>query len=164
MIGFLIDTHVLRTDLSGNPTFRALMAAVQQNVAGVYSHRAVPFDQIVSALQPERNLSYSPLVQVLLNWRDRDDQPQFIGLPGMTTEALLAQPKISKFDLTLTLTDTGNEIVLEIEYNTDLFNADRIERLAGHMRTLLQSVVTNVEQKSSALPLLSASEPATNSC
>ena len=158
LIGFLIDTHVLRTDLSGDPTFRALMAAVQQDVAQAYSHRAVPFDQIVSALQPERNLSYSPVIQVLLNWRDRDDQPQFIGLPGMTTEALLAQPKIAKFDLTLTLTDTGEEIALEIEYNTDLFNADRVERLAGHMTTLLQSVVTNVEQRLSVLPLLSASE------
>ena len=83
VIGFLVDTHVLRTDLSGDPTFRALLAEVQQNVANVYSHRAVPFDQVVSALQPERNLSYAPVIQVMLNWRDRDDLPQFIGLPGM---------------------------------------------------------------------------------
>ena len=91
---------MLRTDLSGNPTFRELMARVQQGWLGVYSHRAVPFDQVVAALQPERNLSYSPLFQVMLNWRDRDDQPQFIGLPGLIAEPLLAQSRISKFDLT----------------------------------------------------------------
>jgi amino acid adenylation domain-containing protein len=158
LIGFLVDTHVLRTDLSGDPTFRELIASVQQNVANVYSHRAVPFDQVVSALRPERNPGYSPLIQVLLNWRDRDDQPQFIGLAGMETEALLAQQKIAKFDLTLTLTDTGNEIGLEVEYNTDLFNEARIERFAGHLHTLLNGVVANVEQRLSALPLLNASE------
>jgi amino acid adenylation domain-containing protein len=158
LIGFLVDTHVLRTDLSGDPTFRELIASVQQNVANVYSHRAVPFDQVVSALRPERNPGYSPLIQVLLNWRDRDDQPQFIGLAGMETEALLAQPKIAKFDLTLTLTDTGNEIALEIEYSTDLFNEDRIDSLVGHLNILLKGVVANVEQRLSALPLLSAAE------
>jgi amino acid adenylation domain-containing protein len=158
LIGFLVDTHVLRTDLSGDPTFRALMAKVQQNVATVYSHRAAPFDQVVSALQPARNPGYSPLIQVVLNWRDRDDQPQFIGLAGMETEALLAQPKIAKFDLTLTLTDTGTEIALEIEYNTDLFNEDRIERFVGHLNRLLEGVIANVEQRLSALPLLTDSE------
>ena len=158
MIGFLLDTHVLRTDLSGDPTFRELMGQVQQNVAEVYSHRSVPFDQVVSTLKPERNPSYSPLVQVMLNWRDRDDQPQFIGLQGLKVEPLLAQPKIAKFDLTLTLTDTGSEIYLEIEYNTDLFNEDRIERFMGHMNVMLNGVVENVEQRLSQLPLLSASE------
>jgi len=158
LIGFLIDTHVLRTDLSGNPTFRELMGHVQQNVAHVYSHRDVPFDQVVSALKPERNQSCSPLVQVMLNWRDRDDQPQFIGLPGVVTEALLAQPKIAKFDLTLTLTDTGNEILLETEYSTDLFDEERIERLTGHLRTLLEGVVADVEQRVTELPLLTAPE------
>ncbi|HEY1856004.1 amino acid adenylation domain-containing protein, partial [Acidocella sp.] len=158
LIGFLLDTHVLRTNLSGNPTFRELMGDVQQNVAGVYSHRAVPFDQVVSALKPERNQSYSPLVQVMLNWRDRDDQPQFIGLPGVVTEGLLAQAKIAKFDLTLTLTDTGSEIYLETEYSTDLFDEDRIERLTGHLRTLLEGVVADAGQRVADLPLLPASE------
>ena len=87
LIGFMIDTHVLRTDLSGDPTFQELLARVQQGVVGVYSHRAAPFDQVVAALQPERNTSYPPLFQVMLNWRDRDARPQFIGLPGLTRTA-----------------------------------------------------------------------------
>jgi amino acid adenylation domain-containing protein len=158
LIGFLLDTHVLRTDLSGDPIMRQLMVSVQQSVASVYSHRATPFDQVVSALKPERNQSYSPVVQVMLNWRDRDDQPQFIGLPGVATEALLAQPKIAKFDLVLTLTDTQSEIHLEIEYCTDLFHEARIEILVGHLRTLLEGVVANSERKVSELPLLSSGE------
>jgi amino acid adenylation domain-containing protein len=158
LIGFLLDTHVLRTNLSTNPKFCELLVDVQQNVADVYSHRAIPFDQVVSALKPERNQSYSPIVQVMLNWRDRDDQPQFIGLPGVVTEGLLAHARTSKFDLTLTLTDTGTVILLEAEYSTDLFDDDRIERLAGHLRTLLKGVVADPEQRVSELPMLTDAE------
>jgi hypothetical protein len=158
MIGFLIDTHVLRADLSGNPTFRQLMVHVQQSVACAYSHRGVPFDQVVSACNPERNPSYSPLVQVMLNWRDRDNQPQFIGLLGVATEALLAQTKTAKFDMALALTDMGDEIHLEAEYSTDLFDEDRIERLVGHLRTLLESVVASTDQRLAELPLLTSAE------
>ena len=160
LIGFMIDTHVLRTDLSGNPTFRELLARVQQGVVGVYSHRAVPFDQVVAALQPERNPSYSPVFQVMLNWRDRDTRPQFIGLPGLTVEPLLAQCTTSKFDLTLILTDDGDGdgIYLEMEYSTDLFDEARIERMVGHLRTLLEGAAANPEQPLATLPLLTSAE------
>lgn len=158
LIGFLIDTQVLRTDLSGNPSFREVMAQVQKNVASVYSHRAAPFDQVVAAVQPERNLSYSPLFQVMLNWRDPDDQPQFIGMPRLVTEPLLAHAGISKFDLTLVLTDTGDSIPLEIEYSTDLFDKARIERMVGHLRSLLEGAAGDPEQRIAALPLLTSSE------
>jgi non-ribosomal peptide synthetase component F len=158
LIGFLIDTHVLRTDLSGNPTFRELMARVQQGVVGVYAHQAVPFDQVVAALQSERSLSYSPLFQVMLNWRDRDAQLQFIGLPGLTVHPLLAQSKTSKVDLTVFLTDGGDGIHLEMEYSTDLFDEARIERMVGHLHTLLEAVITNSEQRLAELPLLTSAE------
>jgi len=158
LIGFMIDTHVLRTDLSGNPTFQALLGRVQQAVAGVYSHRSAPFDQVVSALQPERNLGYSPVFQVMLNWRDRDDQPQFIGLPGLTAKAILAQSKIAKFDITLVLTDEGDKISLEVEYSTDLFDDGRIERMIGHLRTLLEGAVENPGQNIAELNLLTGAE------
>jgi acyl-CoA synthetase (AMP-forming)/AMP-acid ligase II len=158
LVGFMIDTHVVRTDLGGNPTFRELLARVQHSVAGVYSHRAAPFDRVVAALQPERNLSYSPVFQVMLNWRDRDDQPQYIGLPGLTSGYVLAQSKIAKFDLTLVLTDGGDGIYLEIEYSTDLFDDVRIERMVGHLRTLLEGAVADPEERVTALPLLTPAE------
>lgn len=158
LIGFLLDTHVLRAELSGDPTFRDLMARLQRGVADLYSHRAVPFDQVVAALRPDRNPSYSPLFQVMLNWRDRDDQPQFIGLSGLVTEPLLVQPKTAKFDLTLVLTDEGDKIYIEVEYSTDLFDEHRIERLIGHLQTLLEGATADVEQRLSQLPLLTRDE------
>ena len=79
VIGFLLHTHVLRTRLSADMTFRELLSRVQKAVLDLYIHRSAPFDQIVRKLQPERNLSYSPLFQVMLNWRDRDQQLPSLG-------------------------------------------------------------------------------------
>jgi non-ribosomal peptide synthetase component F len=120
----------------------------------------VPFDHVVAALQPQRNPSYSPVFQVMLNWRDRGARPQFIGLPGLTVEPLLAQCATSKFDLTLFLTDAGDGdgIYLEMEYSTDLFDQARIERMVGHLRTLLEGAAANPEQPLATLPLLTSAE------
>jgi long-chain acyl-CoA synthetase len=158
LIGFLLETHVLRIRLDGDISFQNLLGQVRQNVAAVYSHRAAPFDQVVAALQPQRDLSYAPVFQVMLNWRDRDDQPQFIGFPGLITEPLTAHSKTSKFDLTIVLTDAGNEILAEVEYSTDLFDEIRIDRLVGHLTVLLQAAATEPEQKLNELPMLTDAE------
>jgi non-ribosomal peptide synthetase component F len=158
LIGFLLDTHVLRTDLGGNPTFREVLARVHRCVARVYSHRAAPFDQVVAALRPDRNLSYPSIFQVMLNWREREDQPQFVGLPGLTPTAALAQSAIAKFDLTLALTDTDDGVNLEVEYSTELFDDARIERMVGHLRTLLQGATADPDQTLTELPLLTSAE------
>ena len=158
LIGFLIDTHALRTDLSGNPTFRDLLDRVQQGMLGVYSHRSAQLDQVVEAVSPERNLNSSPLFQVMLNWRDRDAQGRFIGLPGFETQPLLAQSKLSKLDLTVFLTDLGDTIELEIEYSTDLFDDPRIERMVGHFSMLLEAAAANADQRLSDMPLLTEAE------
>ena len=130
VIGFLLHTHVLRTELAGDMTFRDLLARVQKGVLDLYSHRAAPFDQVVSKVRPERNLSYSPLFQVMINWRDRDQQLSFIGMDGLAVESLLAESQTSKFDLTVMLTDGGDEIWLEMEYSTELFDERRITQMA----------------------------------
>ena len=109
-------------------------------------------------IQPERNLSYSPLFQVMLNWRDRDQLLSFIGLEGLVIESLMAESRTSKFDLTLFATDCGNEIWLEMEYSTDLFEDARIARMLGHFQTLLESVVANPDEYLSELPLLTLAE------
>jgi amino acid adenylation domain-containing protein len=160
VIGFLIHTHVLRTKLSGDTTFRELLAHVQKEVVELYSHRAVPFDQVVRRLQPERNPSYSPLFQVAINWRDRDLQLSFIGLEGLEVEPLLAESRTSKLDLTLFVTDGGDEIRLELEYSTDLFDEARMTRMLGHYQTLLESVASDPGQRLSELPILTAEERA----
>ena len=158
VIGFLVRTCVLRTGLSGDMTFRDLLALVQKEMLALYRHSTVPFDEVVRKLQPERNPSFSPLFQVMINWRDRDLQLPFIGLEGLAVEPLLAQSKTSKLDLQLFVTDGGTEIWLEMEYSSDLFDEARILRMFGHYQTLLESVASNPGQRLSELPILTAEE------
>lgn len=158
LIGFLVDTQALRTRLSAEMPFRELLARVQSGLVALYNHRRVPFDQVVGKIRPDRALSHGPLFQVVINWRDRDQQLPFIGLDGVTVEPLLAHSATSKFDLTLFLTDTGDEIWLEAEYNRDLFDAERITRMFGHYQTLLQAVAEDPGQQVAQLPLLTEAE------
>ncbi len=158
MIGFLLQTHVLRTELAGDLSFRELMERVQQGVLKLYEHRSATFDQVVRAVHPGRNLSYSPLFQVMINWRDRDQLLSYTGLDGLEVESLLVDSKISKFDLTFILTDMGDEISAEIEYSSDLFDEARITSMFEHYRTLLEAVAENAEQPLDSLPLLTPAE------
>ena len=158
LIGFLLQIGVLRTKLSGRMTFHELLDTVQKGVLGVYGHRGVPYDQVVSKLQPERNLSYAPLAQVMLNWRDRDQLLSFIGMDGLRVEWLLSETKTSKFDLVVVLTDFGDDVWAELEYSADLFDDSRIERMFGHYQKLLGAVAANPDGRLSDLPLLTATE------
>ncbi len=156
LFGFLIDFQALRTDLSGNPTFRELLQRVQQGILDVNAHRAVPFNKVVEALHPQRNLTRSPIFQTMLVWKDRAVQMQFLDLAGLTSSHVLAHPRASKFDLTLFLTDVGDDLWLEVEYCTDLFPADSIEQMAEGFQTLLAAIVVNPDVPIGNLPLLSA--------
>jgi amino acid adenylation domain-containing protein len=158
MIGFLLHTHVLRTRVTGEMNFRELLARVQKTVLDLYSHRSPPFDQVVTKVRPERNLSYSPLFQVMINWRDRDQQLSFIGMDGLAVESLMAETRTSKFDLTLMLTDDEDAIWLEMEYSTALFDDARIERMVAHYQTLLEAVAADPERRLAELPLLTEGE------
>jgi amino acid adenylation domain-containing protein len=158
VIGFLLHTHVLRTQVSGELAFRDLLTQVQKGVLDLYAHRAVPFDQVVSKLQPERNLSYSPLFQVMINWRDRDQQLSFIGMDGLVVESLLAESQTSKFDLTVMLTDDDQVVWVELEYNTDLFDHDRMKQLFTHYQTLLEGIAAEPGRRIADLPLLTPAE------
>jgi len=158
MIGFLLHTQVLRTEISASMTFRELLAHVQKGSLELYNHREVPFDQVVRMLQPERSLSRAPLFQVMFNWRDQDQHLSSIGLDGLAVESLLSENRTSKFDLTLFVTDDSDEIWLEAEYNTDLFDDDRIVRMFGHYQTLLEAVAADPDQRLTELPLLTDSE------
>jgi amino acid adenylation domain-containing protein len=158
LIGFLVDTQVLRTQVSANMSFIELLYGVRRGILEVYRHRSVPFDQVVQHTQTERKTAYAPLFQVMINWRDRDLQLPFIGLEGLDVEPLLAESRTSKNDLTLFVTDAGEQIHLEFEYNTDLFDADRIQRMSEHMRVLLEAVLRNPAQHLARLPVLTAQE------
>jgi amino acid adenylation domain-containing protein len=158
MIGFLLHTHVLRTQVGAEMNFRELLARVQKGVLDLYSHRSPPFDQVVTKVRPERNPGYSPLFQVMINWRDRDQQLSFIGLDGLAVESLMAETQTSKFDLTVMLTDDEDAIWLEMEYSTDLFDETRIDRMVAHYQVLLDAVATDPERRLAELPLLTEAE------
>jgi amino acid adenylation domain-containing protein len=158
VIGFLLHTHVLRTKIAGSMSFRDLLGAVQKGALELYAHRAAPFDQIVRKLGQERSPGHTPLFQVMLNWRDRDQQLSFIGMDGLAVESLMSHSNTAKFDLLLFATDEGEEIGLEMEYNADLFDEDRIARMLGHYETVLESATADPARAVNHLEILPAAE------
>ncbi|WP_414588179.1 amino acid adenylation domain-containing protein, partial [Scytonema sp. PCC 10023] len=155
LIGLFANTLVLRTNLSGNPSFSDLLSQVRKVALGAYAHQDVPFEQLVEQLQPERSLSYTPLFQVMFTLQAPLSELEF---PGLTGSLLAAESSTAKFDLTLVLENTGAGLMGVIEYNTDLFDKATIARMVGHYQTLLEAVVVNPHQKVSELPLLTATE------
>ncbi|MGA6973007.1 MAG: condensation domain-containing protein, partial [Candidatus Binatus sp.] len=158
VIGLLLDTQVLRTELSADITFVELLARMRKGLLALYRRREVPFDLIVNKLRPERSSSYSPLFQVLIAWRDQDESLSAVGLEGLAVEAVRSETKTSRFDFTLLVTDHPDEIWLEAEYNADLFDADRIARMLGHLQTLLEAAADDPTRRLAELPLLTAIE------
>ncbi|MEH2230338.1 MAG: non-ribosomal peptide synthase/polyketide synthase [Nostoc sp.] len=156
LIGFFVNTLVMRTDLSGNPSFSELLTRVREMALGAYAHQDLPFEMLVEALQPERNLSHTPLFQVMFVLQNVPMSE--IELTGLTVNPLLVESATAKFDLTLAMENTAAGLTGVLEYNTDLFDSKTIERMAGHFVTLLEGIVANPQQPISQLPLLTAVE------
>ncbi|MFN6487124.1 MULTISPECIES: non-ribosomal peptide synthetase, partial [unclassified Nostoc] len=156
LIGFFVNTLVMRTDLSGNPTFRQLLTRVREVAFGAYTHQDLPFEMLVEALQPERDLSHTPLFQVMFVLQNTPMSG--VELSGLTISSLSAQSTTTKFDLTLAMQNTPSGLMGVWEYNTDLFDTNTIERMSGHFVTLLEGIVTNPEEQISQLPMLTEVE------
>ncbi|MBW4619918.1 MAG: amino acid adenylation domain-containing protein [Cyanosarcina radialis HA8281-LM2] len=155
-IGFFANMLVLRTNLSGNPTFRDCLVRVRDGVLAAYNHQQVPFGKLVETLQPERGLSYSPLFQVMFALQNTP-MPS-LKFSGLTLTPLTVDNGTAKFDLTLDLSATPNGIDGFIEYSTDLFDGETIARMVGHLQTLLEAIVANRDRQLSDLPLLTPTE------
>ncbi|MBW4563379.1 MAG: amino acid adenylation domain-containing protein [Mojavia pulchra JT2-VF2] len=154
LMGFFVNTLVLRTDLSGNPTFRQLLARVREVTLEADAHQDVPFEKLVEALQPERELSRNPLFQVAFAIA-----PPMPGLtPPWSYSLLDMDTGTAKFDLTLTLQERAEGFICAFEYSTDLFETDAIARMVGHFQTLLEGILANPDQSIGALPLLTQPE------
>ncbi|MEG4026392.1 amino acid adenylation domain-containing protein [Microcoleus sp. S13C4] len=157
MIGFFVNNLVLRTDLSDNPTFLQLLKQVRGVVLEAYDHQNVPFEKLVEVLQPERNLSYTPLFQVAFALEHEPEAA--VILKDLTIN--LSEPgenHTAKLDLSLSLHKTEQGLTGAFEYSTDLFDATTIARMIEHWQTLLAGIVANPEQRLSDLPLLTAIE------
>ncbi|HEY2232001.1 MAG TPA: amino acid adenylation domain-containing protein, partial [Candidatus Angelobacter sp.] len=158
LIGFFVNTLVLRVDLSGQPTIGEVLERVKQQAIAAQQHQDIPFEQVVEIVKPVRNLAHSPLFQVMFAWQDVSiGNPQ---LTGLEIEPLESTPHVvSKFDLTLSLQETGNRIVGALEYSTALFKRGSIERYARYYLRLLEGMIGASEARSvHLLPILSEKE------
>lgn len=156
LIGFFVNTLAIRTNLSGNPSFGQLLSQVREVTLKAYAHQDLPFEKLVEELQPERDLSHSPLFQVMFAFHNTPSE--LWELPGLAITPLEVHNDAAKFELTLDLKETSEGIKGGIEYNTDLFDATTIARMLGHFQTLLEGIVANPEQHISNLPLLTAAQ------
>ncbi|MFN6478153.1 non-ribosomal peptide synthetase [Nostoc sp. DedQUE07] len=156
LIGFFVNTLVMRTSLADNPTFSELLGRVREIALGAYNHQDLPFEMLVEALQPERNLSQTPLFQVMFALQNAPMSE--LELSGLTISSLPAQSTTTKFDLSLSMYNSGAGLVGVWEYSTDLFDASTIERMTGHFVNLLEGIVANSKERISQLPMLTQVE------
>ncbi|MCR4542455.1 condensation domain-containing protein, partial [Pseudomonas sp. 18.1.10] len=155
LIGFFVNTQVLKADVDGHMTFSRLLAQVKQRALEAQSHQDLPFEQLVEALQPERSLSHNPLFQVMFNHqaegrRVRGEQQ----LPGLSVEALEWDSQSAQFDLSLDTQESPEGIWASLTYATDLFDAATVQRMAEHWQTLLRAVVGRASTRVAQLGLL----------
>ena len=156
MIGLFANTLALRADLSGNPTFRALLQRVRETTLDAFAHQDLPFEKLIEELHPARDVSRTPLFQVMFAL-------QHAPLPGVEftdLEFCLLEPEgtVAKFDLTLSIDEIKDELKVNLEYNTDLFDEQTIVRMLGHFETLLKHATDAPEQLLSRLPMLTSAE------
>lgn len=156
LVGVFINTLVLRSNLSGNPTFRKLLAQVKRNAIDAYSHQDLPFEKIVRELQLERDLNRNPLFQVMFQLRNYPKGA--FSFAELTVEEYEFESGIAKFDLSVGLREENEGLSGAIEYNTELFDRGTIERMVGHYQTMLEGIVADPNQKLSDLPLITEPE------
>ncbi|MET0647618.1 MAG: amino acid adenylation domain-containing protein, partial [Pyrinomonadaceae bacterium] len=156
LIGFFINTVVMRTRLSGDPSFRELLKRVRETTLAAYAHQEVPFERLVEELQVERSLSHAPLFQVVFAFNNSPRQG--LELAGLDTALLDVHTASSKFDLALLVEDAGDELKVAVEYSVDLFDASTIERMVAHFEVLLQSIAADPDRRLSELALLTPDE------
>ncbi|MBN3960151.1 non-ribosomal peptide synthetase [Nostoc sp. NMS8] len=156
LIGFFVNTLVMRTNLAGNPSFSELLTRVREIAMDAYAHQHLPFEMLVEALQQERDLSHTPLFQVMFALQNAPTSQ--VELTGLTVSLFPMKGANARFDLTLIMQNTATGLVGIWEYNTDLFDASTIERMTGHFVTLLKGIIANPEERISQLPLLTQPE------
>ena len=158
LIGFFLNTLVLRGELDGDPTFRELLRRAKETAVGAFAHQDLPVELVLEALQPERNLSHNPLFQVLFILQTAP--APVLELPGLTLELLEVETGTAKFDLTLELVERPEGLRGSLEYSTDIFDEATVARMATHFEVLLESIAAEPDHRLSDLRLLTDEERA----
>ncbi|WP_400193664.1 amino acid adenylation domain-containing protein [Hymenobacter sp. B81] len=157
MVGLLVNTLVLRGDVSGNPSFAELLQRVKQTTLAAYAHQHVPVEQIVAAVAPERDLSRNPLFQVMFALQNIPEVP-LSEFGGLRVQGQPYEWNHAKCDLTVEVDPTGAGCLLRIEYSRDLFEEATIHRLVGHFRQVLTQLAADPQRRVQELELLTAAE------
>lgn len=156
LIGLFVNALALRVDLSGNPSFRELLARVKEVALGAYANQDLPFETLVKEVQPDRTLARNPLFQVMFVLQS--ESIPTLELPGLTVSHVQVENVVANFDLTLDAVERNGQLECLLESNADLFDDDRITRLLGHFENLLQGIVSKPQTRISELPLLGEAE------
>jgi amino acid adenylation domain-containing protein len=152
LIGLFLKTLPLRINLSGVSTFRELLQHTKQVALDAYTYQDVPFEQLVEELHPERDPSQSPWFQVMFAFQNYPKHN--FNLTGIQVEQLPIESRTAKFDLALTIVEEDGSLQVGLSYNTDLFADETIQRMVGHLQTLLKSIAANSDQPLFTLPML----------
>lgn len=159
LIGFFINSLVLRTDLSGNPRFLDLLQRVRRTALEAYTHQDIPFEMLVDMLQPDRKLSHNPLVQVMFVLYNSARPTLEFKLPHLTvTQMDEIERGTSKFDLSIFMWQTKESIGGLLEGSSEIFSLSTLQRFICNFQTLLESIVAAPETSIADLPLLSQQE------
>jgi len=145
LIGFFVNTLVMRTQFDGAESFRELLQRVREVVLDAHSHQDLPFEKLVEELSPVRDMSRSPLFQVMFALQNAPRE--YLELPGLTLSQMGSGNTTAKFDLTMSVSENRQGFLVWLEYNTDLFEATTIQRMLGHFQTVLESVVADPQQR-----------------
>lgn len=157
LIGFFINTLVLRSDFSGNPTFVDLLHQINQSSIDAFDHQNLPFEMLVEELQHERHLNRSPLIQTTFQYLDIPIQPS-IKIPGMLIERLPIDPGTSQFDFSISITESAEGLIGRARFNSDTFETKTIQRMIEHYQVILDAISVNPSSHVSSLSLLSDRE------
>lgn len=156
VIGFFVNTLVIRTDLADDPDILELLDRVRQTTLDAYDHQDIPFERLVEELQPERNMSYTPLFQVMFTMLNVPTEK--FDLKDLNITPLELENRTTKFDLSLTMTESEDSLQGTWQYNTDLFDAPEMKLMLTHFQNLLEAITDESYRTIWELPLLSENE------
>jgi amino acid adenylation domain-containing protein len=156
IIGLFANMLVLRSDLSGDPSFRQALARVRETALQAYADQDVPFEKLVEQLRPQRDLSRSPLFQVMFVLQNAPLRP--LELEGVTLTPVTLEHRAAQYDLSLYMRESEEGLVGTVEYNTDLFEPATIARMIAHLQNLLEGIAADPERRLSELPMLGEDE------
>ncbi len=162
MIGFFVNTLALRSDLSGNPSFKEVLSRIKETTLDGYDHQLTPFEKVVDRVVTTRDMSMTPLFQVMFDYHnedaDNENEDSNEGSENNTTSGYDNLDRTAQFDLTLDVSEEGSEIVLSLNYCTALFKEETIVRMLDHYKELLTSIVDNIDKPISETTILTKEE------